>query len=462
MIVMKIGGSSLINGEKVMEVASLVERFKDRSIVLVVSALQKVTDMLLATGELAVEGKKIEVDQNIELLLQRHIDVASAVTTPEDKKDVLDAVTGLLDELKGIYHGILLLHELSPRSLDLISSFGERLSVHLVAASLRKLGMNSMPIDARTFVRTDDNFNSAIVDLETTKKLFDERVLIHCNNGVIPVIAGFVGSTADGVTTTIGRNGTDYTAAVVGYALQAEEVWYWKDVDGVLTTDPRICPNARVVPYISYEEAAELSYFGGSVIHPRSMQPLLLANIPIRLKNTFKPDLPGTLIVAEPSGERAKIMISAIDGVSMLTAKGSGLQASPNMIVRVLDAIARVGVNMYLISMSSSEYNVSIVVRKKDTPKALSAVEKELEVLRNVERSIGRIEVMDNVAIIACVGENLRGKVGVAGKIFSALGKSGINIIAIAQGSTETNISLVVSSVDMKNAVNTLHGDFEE
>ena len=230
----------------------------------------------------------------------------------------------------------------------------------------------------------------------------------------------------------------------------------------MLTADPQICPNAKPVPQISYQEAAELSYFGGSVIHPRTMHPLLLANIPIRLKNTFKPELPGTLIVAEPEIERAHLIISAIDNISLITAVGAGLQASPNRVVRVLSAIAQAGVNIYLISMSSSEYDVTIAVRKKETPIALSAVEKELEILRRVEKSIGRVQVDDNVAIIACVGDNLKGRMGIAGKIFSTLGNNKINILAIAQGSTENNISLVVHSNDVKKAVNCLHDELEE
>jgi len=461
MVVMKFGGSCLANGEQFMNAAELVKNYPDKDAIVVVSAVYKITDKLLDTGWLALERKTKEVEKNLNEIHDKHQEIINYIAEkPIEKENLTKENDNHLEELRQIYKGIFLINELSKRSLDVVSSFGERLSVILFSAALRNLGLNSFPVDARIFVTTDDTFGSAIVDLETSKKKFKKKVLPRIN-GSIPVITGFIGSTEDGITTTIGRNGTDYTASIVGYSIKCDEILIWKDVDGVMTANPKIYSGAKVVPLISYQEASEISYFGGEIIHPKTMQPAVLADIPIRIKNTFNPSYPGTLISSNYDDNYSSLITCSIDDLTLITIEGAGLQAAPNSIVKVLAAVTKVDVNIYMISMASSEYNISFLVKSKDADKALLSLQQELEVMRLVERSISKIVVDNNVAIIACVGARLKGRIGIAGKIFSTLGKNGVNIIAIAQGSSEYNISIVIDSKNTRKAVACIHEELD-
>jgi len=456
MIVMKFGGTSVADGEKILSVASLVKSFKSKKPIVVVSAMAGITDMLLDTARTAQKGNIDKVEESVEIIRKRHKKVVREVALSKKEKENLDKqVNQSLAELLEIYHGIILLKELSPRSLDMVSSFGERISVLLVSAALMKLGVPSYPIDARQFVRTDTTFGNAIVNLNVTKRLFRKHIFPQFKGKSVPVITGFIGHTKDKLTTTIGRNGTDYTATIVAYScgLDCKEVWIWKDVDGVMTADPRLYPKAKVVPHLSFQEASEISYFGGGVIHPRTMQPAVLADIPIRFKNTFNPESPGTIISSENKYLNRYLITCSIDRLTLITVEGAGLQATPEAVVRVLRTVAVAGIHIYMISMSSSEYNISFLVRESDTTRVEDLLKKELHIMQIVEKSISKIVVEKGVSIIACVGANLKGRVGIAGRIFSILGKNNINIIAIAQGSSEYNISMVVDGKNMKKAV---------
>ncbi|MCK4965472.1 aspartate kinase [bacterium] len=453
MVVMKFGGSCLANGEQFINAAELVKNHPGSDKIVVVSAVYKITDKLLDTGALAMERKMNEVEENVNYIRQKHHHIIEYVVEDgEERKKILKEKDTGIDELEQIYKGIMLINELTKRSLDVISSFGERLSSMIFSAALRRIGVNSFPVDARIFMTTDNTYGNAIVDLDTTKNKFKKDILPKID-GVIPVITGFIGATPGGITTTIGRNGTDYTASIVGYSIDADEILIWKDVDGVLTADPRIYDGATVVSKISYQEASEISHFGGEVIHPKTMQPAVIANIPIRIKNTFNPDFPGTVISSQSDDNLRTLITCSIDDLALITVEGAGLQATPKLIVKVLAAVAKVDVNIYMISMASSEYNISFLVKSSDTEKALQSLHEELEFMRLVERSINQIVIERNVAIIACVGSRLKGRVGIAGKIFSTFGSNGINIIAIAQGSSEYNISIVVDSSNMKKSV---------
>ncbi len=461
MIVMKFGGSCLTDGEQFIKDAELVKSYPDKDVIVVVSAVYKVTDKLIDTGYLALEKKMDEVEKNVKEIDEKHREIIRYIA--EDK----DEMIGLLkekdehiEELKQIYKGVMLINELTKRSIDVIASFGERLSSILFSAALRKLGVKSFPIDARIFMTTDDTFGSAMVDLETTKQKFIDKVYNKIQDSV-PVVTGFIGSTEDGITTTIGRNGTDYTASIIGYSIKCDEILIWKDVDGIMTADPKLYSGAKVIPHISYQEASEISYFGGEIIHPKTMQPAVLSDIPIRIKNTFNPSVPGTLISSSYDENYSSLITCAIDDLSLMTVEGAGLQATPNLVVKVLDAVTKEDINIYMISMASSEYNISFLVRSSDTEKALLSLRQNLEVLRFVEHSINKIVVENNVAIIACVGAKLKGRIGIAGKIFSTLGKNGINIIAIAQGSSEYNISIVVDSKNVARAVACINEELE-
>jgi len=458
---MKFGGSCLVGGKEFLNAAELVKNYHDKEVIVVVSAVYKVTDKLIDTGHLALEKKTEEVEKNVKEIDEKHREIIRYITEDTDEmKRLLDEKDSHIEELRQIYKGVSLINELTKRSLDVITSFGERLSAVLFSAALRRISLESFPVDARIFMTTDDTFGSAMVDLEATKKKFNEKIFKDMNDS-IPVVTGFIGSTEDGITTTIGRNGTDYTASIIGYSIKCDEILIWKDVDGVMTANPKLYPAAKVISNISYQEASEISYFGGEVIHPKTMQPAVLAGIPIRIKNTFNPSYPGTVISQKYDENCASLIVCSIDDLSLITVEGAGLQATPSLVVKVLDAVTKEDINIYMISMASSVYNISFLVKSKDTQKALLSLRQDLEVLRLVEHSINKIVVDENVAIIACVGAKLKGRIGVAGKIFSTLGSNGVNIIAIAQGSSEHNISIVVNSKNMKKAVTCIHEELD-
>ena len=462
MVVMKFGGSCLGNGSQFMNAAKLVKDYPDKDIIVVVSAVYKITDKLLNTARLALDKKEEEMEKSLKEMDGKHQEIIKHIADDKDEMEKLVKEKKVhIDELRQIYKGIILVGELTKRSLDVVASFGERLSAIIFSAVLRRMGMNSFPVDARVFMTTDDTFGNAIVDLETTGKKFIENVLPKIN-GSIPVVTGFIGSTENGITTTIGRNGTDYTTSIVGYAVKCNEIVIWKDVDGVMTANPKIYSGAKVVPKISYQEASEISHFGGEIIHPKTMQPAILADIPIRIRNTFNPDYPGTLISSQYDDNYSSLITCSIDDLTLITVEGSGLQATPSLVVKVLSAVTKEDINIYMISMASSEYNISFLVKSVDAERAVHSLQQELEIMRLVEHSISRIVVERNVAIIACVGAKLKGRVGIAGKIFSTLGRNGINIIAIAQGSSEYNISMVVDSNNMRKAVACIHEELDD
>jgi bifunctional aspartokinase / homoserine dehydrogenase 1 len=457
MITMKFGGSSVASPEKMKHCAELVQEFFDEQPYVVVSAMGGVTDLLLDMADAAVAGKREQVDENLELIRDKHYVVLEAnATDPELRQKAREELDPLLEEMKNILHGVLLLKECSPRSSDMIVSFGERMSVIMLSATLQGMGLDAGWVDARDMVRTDNNFTSAIVDLNTTRDLC--QTWSHAwPKGKIPVFTGFIARNKEGITTTIGRNGTDYTATIIGFALGAREVWIWKDVDGVMTADPRNYPAAKVVPQISYAEAAEISHFGGEVIHPKTMQPAVLVDIPVRVKNTFNPEYPGTMISSKADPTADSIITSSIKNLALITVEGTGLQASPQVPIHVLSVVARENIKIYMISMASSDYNISFLVQEKDAEHAEAILKKELAVFQEIEHTINPVVVERGVAVIACVGANLRGRVGVAGKIFMTLGDAGINMIAIAQGSSEYNISIVVRDEQTKKAVSAIH-----
>ncbi len=352
---------------------------------------------------------------------------------------------------------MLLLRELSRRSLDLVGSFGERLSAQIVAAHLRSLGLRAQFVDARDQIVTDDSHGEAVVDFEATPRRVRRALRPLLRSGVIPVVTGFVGRTRTGATTTLGRSGSDYTASILGSALKAREIWIWKEVDGVCTADPALVRSARVLPRISYQEAAEMAHFGAEVIHPKTMQPARRPGIPIRIKNTFKPGSPGTLVTARPVGRGGPLMVSSIDGMALVTVEGTGIFGQPGMILRLLTPVALAGTNIYMISMSSSEYNVSFAIRERDVEKTRKALERDFRERGFLGEQVARITVERGMCAVAVVGAGMKGQHGIAGRVFSALGDQAVNVVAIAQGSSEYNITVIVKERDMEAAVRAIH-----
>jgi len=459
MIVMKFGGTSLSGAARIRQVGLIVRRFARSRPAVVVSAMAGVTDELIALAGRSVSGPPREVGARLDRLRKRHRREARLLGLSDGPGSRLEReLEALFTELEGVCRGVLLLRELSRRSLDLVSSFGERLSALVVTDHLRSLGLRAQFVDARDHIVTDESHGSAAVDFDATFRNLRRGLLPALRKGSIPVVTGFIGRTRQGATTTLGRSGSDYTASILGGALRAKEVWIWKEVDGVCTADPRLVKSARVVPRISYQEAAEMAHYGAEVIHPKTMLPARRGRIPIRIKNTFKPDAPGTLITSRPGSRgSAPLLVSSIDGMALVTIEGSGIFGQPGMILRLLTPVALAGTNIYMISMSSSEYNVSFAIMQGDLDKTLRALEKDFRDRGLLGEQVARITVERGMCAIAVVGAGMKGQKGIAGRVFSALGDAGVNVVAIAQGSSEYNITVIIKGRDMKRGVRAIH-----
>ena len=458
---MKFGGTSVGDVERLREVVSIVRSHLEKRPVLVASAMGGVTNTLLDTAKLAVQRETGQVKANVDAIRDRHLEVAKTLVKDSGRrKELVEGHSQIFEELMNLFHGVSLLKELSVRSLDAIASFGEILSCMQVTAVLNDCGIQAEFVDSRALVRTDARFGEATVDFPHTNERIRERLLPLLNRKVVPVVTGFIGSTADGLTTTLGRSGSDYTGSIVGAALGSEEIWIWTDVDGVMTADPRYVKGATVLPQISYREAAEMSYFGAKVIHPKTMMPAIENGIPIRIKNTFNPAHPGTLISSTAnSTERVVKNVTSIDNLSLVAVEGNGMVGVPGVSARIFSALARIQVNVMMISQASSEHNVCVVVPQKDCARAVEELRHEFEI--DIARKIiDDIRLTDSVSIVAVVGEGMRGKRGIAGKTFTAIAQAGVNIVAIAQGSSELNISLVVEQTEAPKTVQAIHDEF--
>ncbi len=450
MIVMKFGGTSVGSAERIRNLKEIVERF-DEEKVIVVSAMSGITDSLIRTGELSQKGDKDYLKEYLKIR-DRHLSVMEELFL----KTIKD-VEKLLEELLNILKSIEVLGELTPRALDTIVSFGERMNVRIISEYLNRSGIKSTYLDADKFLITTDDFGHASPIYEKTKekakpifeKIFSEKIT--------PVVTGFIGATEDGRITTLGRGGSDFTATILGRILDAREVWIWTDVDGVMTADPRITEDAKPLPYISYIEAAELSYYGAKVLHPKTLSPVMEKNIPVRIKNTFNPDFSGTLIVKRIRKDKNIIKsITYIKNLSLVSVNGKGMLGIPGIAARVFKSAWRSKTNILMISQSSSEQNICLVVKKDEADNFIKFLFKEFE--REIERKeIEGVLKEDGIAIISVVGAGMKGTPGIAGKVFSTLGRHGINIIAIAQGSSEYNISFVVRESEVREAVKSLH-----
>jgi len=461
---MKFGGTSVAGAAPMRQVGQIVRRFARRKPVVVVSALAGVTDDLLALGAAAARGRTDRTRRLLKRLRRRHEEVAEGLglmgnggRTREVAKawraDLAEAFT----ELDRVLHGIALLREPGMRSLDLVVSFGERLSARLLAAHLVQIGLPARFADARELVVTDDSHGNALVDIVATGRRTRRVLRPLVRAGQIPVVTGFIGRSRQGATTTLGRSGSDYTAALMAEALRAREIWIWKEVDGVCTADPRLVEGARVVPRLSYEEAAEMSHFGAEVIHPRTMQPARRAGIVIRIKNTFRPGGAGTVIAARPGRRGGPLLVGGLDGVALVTVEGSGIYGRPGMVLRVLSPVALAGTSIYMLSMSSSEYNISFAVAEADVDRTARLLERDFREQGLLGEHVARLTVERGMALVSVVGAGMRGQHGIAGRIFSALGDHGVNVVAIAQGSSEYNVSVIVRASTMQRAVRAVH-----
>lgn len=463
MIVMKFGGTSVGSAERYRQVAKLIGSFKDRQPVVVVSAMAKTTDWLLNTARALAESSPADgsrAEQAIAEFRERYQKVvADTYDTIEIRADVSEVLEQCMQQLLRLFTGIELLGELSLRSLDATAAFGEKISSHLLAGALREAGFASQAVSAEELILTDKAFTHARPDMLITKQQTSSRLLPLVEQGVIPVVTGFIGATDKGITTTIGRNGSDYSASIIGAALDSEEIWIWKEVDGVMTADPRLVPGARSLRRLSYAEAGELTYFGAEVVHPRTVRPAIEKGIPIYIKNTFNPDFPGTLIDHHEEADGVVKAVTSAKSLALITVSGSDILTLPGIAARTFGVMAHLDINVLMISHASSGQDLCFVINRQSAETVVNELCREFE--RELEREeIDTVSADTEVVIIAAVGAGMRGIPGVAGRLFSTLGRKGINIIAIAQGSSELNISLAVSSRDEKAAVQAIHDEF--
>lgn len=463
MIVMKFGGTSIGNAQRISAVAKIVAKSqKTRQLVIVVSAMNKVTDLLAAAADSAAKKKPAQLDKHLRQLRALHSEAISGLKLAKANETKLREIIDVkFQELEQLLRSVYIIGELSPRALDAILCHGERLSIHLVAEAIKKLGQKAEPLEASDFIRTTDQFGAARPLLKQSEKLAKKAIMPLLKKGLVPVVTGYIGATPDGIITTLGRGGSDYSATILGYCLGADEVWIWTDVDGVMTADPSVVKQAHTLGRLSYNEAAELSYFGAKVLHPLTMVPAALKQIPILIKNSFNPKAPGTKISQRVSkNSHSGKAISTIGGLCLITVQGKGMIGVPGVAAKVFGAIAAQNINVLFISQASSEYNISFVVAADDGQQAVRILQQTFS--SEVElKLIEAVRMEEKLAILAVVGEGMRGHPGIAGKIFSALGNSGVNIIAIAQGSSERNISLVIKETNIVKAVNSIHQEFD-
>jgi len=457
MIVKKFGGSSLADADKIRKTVEIVKNSKEKPVCLVLSAMKGVTNFLVEAASWAEVGDNRYKD-NIAAISEKHnscMDDLFGGSVPEELKIMMDS---LFLDLSEILRGIELVKECSLKSMDLVMSFGERLNCLQVASYLNSIGMKARYVDSREIIKTDSTHGKGNVNFKKTYAETEKN--IHDYDTTIPVICGFIGSDESNRTTTLGRNGSDYTASIIGAALNADKVEIWTDVDGVLTADPRIVENAFVIPQLSIEEAMELSFFGAEVIHPYTLVPTTDKNIPVYIKNTLNPAAVGTLITRDCTREDRIITgIASIDGLSLINIEGGGLMGMPGMASQIFNALAEAGVNIIMITQASSEHSISVLCRSEETANAVEKLNKNLETAI-LNRKIQNIEIVDNLVIIAVIGENMIGQVGLTGKLFSAIGDAEINILAIAQGSSERNISFVIQQKDKEAALRAVHRKF--
>jgi len=459
MKVMKFGGSSVKDAQRIKNVCSIVieEAGKEKPIV-VFSAMKGITNLLIKSSNIASKGST-EYKEQIETLYSRQLEAVKGLMDGEMAEKTLAQIDEMVAELKNILHGIELVKECSPRSQDLVVSFGERLNNFLITSYLNFTGEKAEFIDSRDIIKTNSQYGRAQVKYDITYKNIRER--FAAVDG-IAVVTGFIASNKDGATTTLGRNGSDFTASIIAAGIDAELIEIWTDVDGVLSADPRVVENAFVVPEISIEEAMELSYFGAEVIHPYTMIPAVEKNIPICIKNTLNTKAPGTYVVKKPKPHNNPITgIASINNVSLINIEGGGMMGIPGFASRVFEVLAKAEVNVIMISQASSEHTICIVCRENDAHRALHAMKKELQ-SEITSRKIQNFDLVKNLEIIAIIGENMRGTPGIAGKLFSTLGENSINILAIAQGSSERNVSFVIKKDQTTKALNVIHKSFLE
>jgi bifunctional aspartokinase / homoserine dehydrogenase 1 len=462
LLVMKFGGTSVGSAARMQVAVRLsAEQRKKRPVVIVVSAMSGVTDLLIETTKHAEAGDRAGLEANVRKLEERHNQACRELLPRTAQKPVLAGIRELVGEFQRIVLGMLMLNDRPPRSVDEAIAIGERLSALIIAACLNSQGTKAEAVNAADLIVTDAIFGSASPLMEQTAAKARPRLAPLIRRGILPVVTGFNGATADGRPTTLGRGGSDFSASILSAALGARELWIWTDVDGIMTADPRLVPDAAVLEQVTYREAAELAYNGAKVLHPRTLAPLVESQIPVWSKNSFSPEKPGTKIVTRitvSNGARAVTSMARVALVSLEPAHAT--LPGAHVMARALDAMARANVEVLSLSSSSYRQSFCFLVRSEELEKTLEALESALA-LELAHGYLRPIDVDNEVGLLAVVGEGMQGTPGLAGRIFTAISRERVNIIAIAQGSSELTIAIVVRRDGLESAVRAVHAECE-
>ena len=460
-LVMKFGGTAVDSGKKIVHIANLIKSYhnKGNEIIGVFSAVTGMTDEILNVSGYILKRDKKKIKDFINKTRAIHVGIIqNCIRNKNYKAKALQVVEVLLEEMENILNGVVLLTEVTEKAMDYLLSFGERLLTPIVSYSLLDKGLDSVYLTGKEAgILTDSKFGQARPLIDTTKIRVKYHIDPLLKENKIPVITGFIGADQNGNITTLGRSGSDYTATIIAVCIEADEVWLWTDVNGLMTADPQIVKEAKVLKEVSFAEAIELSLFGAKYMHPRALEPVMDTKIPIRIRNAFNLSNEGTIISKNPSKSSQKIVksIIAIRNTALIDVSGGGMVGAPGTAAKIFDALARKSVNIMMISQSPSESSISMVVKKDDLDTAITTLDLTL-----LDKVIKNVRVNEDVAVVAVVGSGMRGIKGIAAKVFSSVSNNSINVIMIAQGSSELNLAFVVNNVDCEKAVKSLHEAF--
>lgn len=459
-LVIKYGGTSISTAKDIQTVTKHISSLSKKHQVLVVcSAISGTTDDLIEISESIKKEDKTKAEQLASKIANRHKQLAKQTIKKSDvQKKLLAELDRNFIELLALIDGMVLLGEVTPRTMDYLFSFGERLSIKLVASAITDLGKKSIPLTGKEVgIVTDSNFGESKPLMDTTRLRVLKTVNIIFSKKTVPVVGGFTGADQHGHVTTFGRGGSDYSATIVGSCIKADEIWLMSDVDGLMTADPKIVKNAKLLKEVSYIEAIEMALFGAKQIHPRTFEPLLTKKIPMKIRNSFNVKNEGTLVSASTSSSVKNTVkcVSNVKNNGLIDIRGGSMVGTPGTAAKIFATLAKAGINVMMISQNPSESSITIVVKNTDLDKAVSALEMEL-----LGKIIKKLEVTTNVAIIALIGSGMRGTVGVASKVFGAIEKNKVNVSMITQGSSELNLAFVVKTSDTNASVRAIHNAF--
>ena len=460
-LVLKYGGTSLSSPKDIRNVAKTVASLaKNNEIVVVCSAIDGVTDDLIRISTMIEQRNKNDAAKTLDNVIKKHKQFANqTIKSSTIKKQLLEKLNTDVLELQELVRGLTLLKEVSTRSLDYLISFGERLSDDLVSFSLQELKKKSTALNGKEVgIVTDSNFGESRPLMDTTRIRISKTLDTLLSKKIIPVVGGFAGADQHGNVTTFGRGGSDYTATIIASCINADEIWLMSDVEGLMTADPKLVKNAKLLSEVSYVEAIEMALFGAKQIHPRTFEPILSKKIPMRIRSTFDTKNTGTIVTASPSMRTKKTVkcVSAIRNVGLIDLSGGITFAAPGTATKIFTTLSEKNVNVMMVSSNPSESSLSLIVKKSDLEKAVTTLEMNL-----LGKTIKKIDATPNVSIIAVIGSGMKGTVGVASKVFSAAQRVNVNVIMIAQGSSELNLAFVVKDADCKSVVQALHDEFK-